>query len=58
MDIFQAGISGVIGNDATLVDLKAMNKKFAFSVGQKGPKKMEPGMGFKYSNVMVAIDNF
>jgi len=49
---------GVISNDATLVDLKAMNKKFAFSVGQKGPKKMEPEMGFKYSNVMIAIDNF
>jgi hypothetical protein len=40
------------------VDLKAMNKKFAFTVVQKEPRKMEPITVFKILDAMIVNDSF
>jgi len=40
MDIFQAAMSLKSNNDVALEHLKVMNKKIAFIVIRKGPRKM------------------
>ncbi len=45
-------------NNIVLVDLKAMNKKFAFTVVQKGRRKMAQIVAFKTTSVMTATASF
>jgi hypothetical protein len=47
-----------INNNATFGHLKAMNKKFAFTVVQKGPRKMAIEMADKSSNATIVSDSF
>jgi len=39
------------------VDLKAMNKKFAFIAGRNEPRKMDLKMPNRFSSVMIVKDN-
>jgi len=41
MDIFQASVLFKVNKTVALLHLKAMSKKFAISVVQNGPKKMD-----------------
>lgn len=45
-------------NCLALEILKAMNKKFAFIVGQKGPRKMGPIVEFKIIDASIANGSF
>ena len=58
MDIFQAVIVLNCSKYQTLQDLKAMNKKFAFTAVRKGQRKMDQGMESKFINVMTVNDSF
>jgi hypothetical protein len=46
-----------MNNSVTFEHLKVMNKKFAFSAVQKGPKKMVTRMINKCSNASIVIVN-
>jgi hypothetical protein len=58
MDISNALYYVKSNNVIALAYLKAMNKKFAFTVGQNEPRKMDPIMASKISDVMIVGVNF
>jgi len=58
MDIFQADIHINNNKHSTLVHLKAINKKFAFTAVRKGPRRMERETTFKSLNATTAIVSF
>jgi len=45
-------------NSIALEDLKAMNKKFAFTVGQKGLRKMAQTEVYKITDVTTVTASF
>lgn len=57
MDIFQAAMLLDVNKHRPLQHLKAMNKKLAFSVGLKEPRKMGPEMEFNFTNATIANVN-
>jgi hypothetical protein len=58
MDIFQAGTHLKCWIIGTFEHLKVMNKKFAFTVGPKGQKRMVIRMADKYSDATIVSANF
>jgi hypothetical protein len=58
MDKNQAGSYVKVNIHIALEDLKAMNKKFAFIVGQNEPRKMVINEKFRSINAMIASVNF
>ncbi len=58
MDKINAPTQFKANNYIALVDLKAMNKKYAFTVGQNEPKRMDQIRVSKISDVLIAKDNF
>ena len=58
MDKINAAMYFKVNNYIALVDLKAMNKKFAFTVVQKEPKKMELIEASRTLDVMIANVSF
>ena len=47
-----------LNNSVALVNLKAMNKKYAFTVVQKGRRKMAQIMVFKITDATIVNDSF
>lgn len=58
MDISQAATYIQVNIYRTFEDLKAMNKKFAFTVDPKGPRKMDTKTEFKSLNAMIVSVSF
>jgi hypothetical protein len=58
MDKFQADTYINNNKHSTLVHLKVMNKKFAFTAVRKGPRRMERETTFKSLNATIAIVSF
>jgi hypothetical protein len=58
IDIWQAVTSAKVNIYRTFVDLKAMNKKFVFTVGLKEPRKMVIKTEFRSLNAMIASVSF
>lgn len=57
MDKINAAIWVKTNNSIVLQDLKAMNKKFAFTVGLKTPRKMAKIMVPRILDVMIVEGN-
>lgn len=58
IDKINAAICIKPNNSIALTDLKAMNKKIAFTVGQKGPRKMAQTGVYKITDVMTVTASF
>lgn len=58
MDKINAPIYFKPNKHIALVDLKAMNKKFAFIVVQNGPRKTELIRVFKTTDAQIAVASF
>ncbi len=57
MDKINAAVQLKANNDVVLVHLKAMNKKYAFIVVRKGPKRMGQTTVFRTFVAMTVVGN-